>query len=150
MILRPPLVYGPGVRGNLLALVNLVKNGFPLPLAAVKNYRDLVSIYNLCDLISVCILHPAAPSGTFLVSDNESISTPQLIRYIAKGLGRSARLFSLPTWVLKIAAALVGKIDMLEKLTGNLQVDISATQKVLGWNPPLTVAESFQKMFNEG
>ena len=150
VIIRPPLVYGPGVKGNFLTLVNMVRRGMPLPFGLVGNRRDLVSIYNLCDLIEKCILHPAALGGTFLVSDNESISTTELIRYIAKGLKRNARLFSVPIWALKFAAGLVGKNEKLETLTGNLQIDISPTQQVLEWSPPLTVAQSFRKMFTEG
>ena len=150
VIIRPPLVYGPGVKGNLLALVKLIGKGVPLPLGAVDNRRDLVSIYNLCDLIEVCILHPAAPGDTLLVSDNESISTTEMIRYIANGLNRNARFIPVPIWALKYLAGLFGKKAKVEKLTGNLQIDMSPTQQVLDWNPPLTVAESFRKMFTEG
>lgn len=150
VIIRPPLVYGPGVKGNLLALVKLIRKGVPLPFGAVDNRRDLVSIYNLCDLIRVCVQHPAAPGNTFLVSDNESMSTAELIQYIAKGLNRRARLFSIPIWALKFAAGLFGKTGNVEKLTGSLQIDISPTRRALDWDPPLTVAESFQKMFAEG
>ena len=150
VIIRPPLVYGPGVKGNLLALVNMVRKGIPLPFGAVNNRRDLVSIYNLCDLIRVCIQHPAASGDTLLVSDNESISTTDLIRYIAKGLNRNAHLFPVPIWALKLLAGLFGKKEKVEKLTGNLQIDMSPTQQVLDWHPPLTVAESFRKMFTEG
>lgn len=149
VIIRPPLVYGPGVKGNLLALANLIRREIPLPFGALRNQRDLVSIYNLCDLIRVCILHPAAPGNTFLVSDNEAISTVELIRYIARGLRRNVRLFIVPIWVLKIAASFFGKARRFEKLSGNLQIDISPTQHLLGWNPPLNVAESFEKMFAE-
>lgn len=150
VIIRPPLVYGPGVKGNLLALVNLVKRGVPLPFGALNNRRDLISIYNLCDLIRVCILHPAAPGNTFLVSDNEAISTRELIRYIARGLGRNARLFFIPIWVLRFVAGIFGKTGKLEKLSGNLQIDISSTQRLLDWSPPFKVAESFQKMYGKG
>lgn len=150
VIIRPPLVYGPGVKGNLLALVNLIKKGIPLPLGTVDNRRDLVSIYNLCDLIRVCILHPTAPDDTLLVSDNEPISTTEMIRFIAKGLNQNVRLFPVPIWALKYVAGLFGKKEEVEKLTGNLQIDMSPTQRVFGWKPPFTVAESFQKMFTEG
>jgi UDP-glucose 4-epimerase len=150
VIIRPPLVYGPGVKGNMLALVNILRRGIPLPFGAIDNRRDLVSIYNLCDLIRVCLLHPAAPAHTFLASDNESISTADLIRYIADGLKRNARVFSVPTWMLKLLAGFVGKRKELEKLTGNLQIDSSPTRQVLDWHPPLTVGDSFRKMFTEG
>ncbi len=149
VIIRPPLVYGPRVKGNLLALVNMIRKGIPLPLGSVDNRRDLISIYNLCDLIRVCVRHPEAPGNTFLVSDNESMSTTELIRYLAKGLNRQARLFSIPMWALKIAAGLIGATGKVEKLTGSLQIDMSPTQRALDWSPPLTVAESFRKMFGE-
>lgn len=149
VIIRPPLVYGPGVKGNLAALADTVRKGMPLPLGAVTNRRDFVSVYNLIDLIKICCLHSAAAGRIFLVSDNQPISTVELIRYISKGLGRKARLFSVPVWVLKFAAGLSGNTAKVEKLIGNLQIDMSATQETLGWKPPFTVAESFQKMFAE-
>jgi len=147
VIIRPPLVYGPGVKGNLAALIRLIKKGIPLPLAAVKNCRDLVSIYNLCDLIRVCCLHPAAAGRTFLVCDGESISTAVLIRYTAEGLGLKARLFVVPIRALRLVASILGKAENVERLTGDLQIDMSTTQEVLGWKPPLTVTQSFKKMF---
>ncbi len=150
VIIRPPLVYGPGVKGNLATLNRVIKKGIPLPLGAVDNRRDFVSIYNLCDLIRVCCLHRRAAGNVFLVSDNESLSSVELIRHLAKGLGRSARLFSVPVGALKFVAGLLGKAGQAERLTGNLQVDISRTQEVLDWKPPLTVAESFRKMFAKG
>ncbi len=150
VIIRPPLVYGPGVKGNLAALIRLIKKGMPLPLAAVKNRRDLVSIYNLCDLIRVCCLHPAAAGRTFLVCDGESISTAVLIRHIAGGLDLKARLFVVPIWALRLVASVLGKAGKVERLTGNLQIDMSTTQEVLDWKPPLTVIQSFKKMFAEG
>ena len=121
-----------------------------LLLGAVNNRRDLISSCYLCDSINVCILCPPALGNTLLVSNNESISSTELIRYISKGLNRNARLFSVPIWVLKFAEGLLGKTRKVEKLTENLQIDISPTQRVLDWNPPLTVAESFRKMFAEG
>ena len=149
VIIRSPLVYGPGVKGNLLALANIIKRGIPLPFGSINNRRDLVSIYNLCDLIKVCILHSAAPGNTFLVSDNEAISTIELIRYMARGLHRNAHLFPVPMWALRFVAGLFGKAGRLEKLTGNLQIDISSTQQILDWNPPLTVAGSFRKTYKD-
>ena len=149
VIIRSPLVYGPGVKGNILALINIIREGIPLPLGAVINRRDLVSIYNLCDLIRVCCLRASAAGKTFLVSDGESISTTEMIRHIAKGLDRKARLFPVPIWVLKLAAGLFGQAEKVEKLTGDLQIDMSPTQQILDWKPPLSVVESFRKMFTE-
>ena len=149
VIIRPPLVYGPGVKGNLRALAKMIEKGVPLPLGAISNRRDLVSIYNLCDLIRVCTVHQAAAGNTFLVSDNESLSTRELLRHMSKGIQRKARLIPVPLWILRIGATLLGKKEEFEKLTGNLQIDMSETQRILDWNPPLSVAESFQKMFAE-
>lgn len=150
VIIRPPLVYGPGVKGNLAVLASMIKKGVPLPLGAVNNRRDLVSVYNLCDLIRICCLHPAAVGSTFLVADSEPISTVELVQYLARGYDRRARLFFVPIWALKLAANILGKTEAVEKLTGDLQIDISATQELLDWTPPFTVDESFRKMFVEG
>jgi UDP-glucose 4-epimerase len=149
MIIRAPLVYGPGMKGNLRALSKAVSTGIPLPLGMVKNRRDLVSIFNLCDFIRTCILHPSAAASTFLVSDNEGLSTVELIRYLCSTLNRKARLFPVPPRVLHFVARVVGKKAIIEKLTEDLEVDISTTRRVLNWDPPFTVWESFRKMTAE-
>lgn len=150
VIIRPPLVYGPGVKGNMRRLASGVRRGLPLPLGALRNNRDLVSVYNLCDLIRVCCSHPTAGGKTLLVCDGESISTVELIRYISKGLGRKARLFPVPVWLLRLAAGLLGQADKVDRLAGDLRIDSSPTRNTLQWKPPLSVGESFQKMFAEG
>lgn len=147
VIIRPPLVYGPGVKGNLAALSRMIEKGIPMPLGSLSNRRDLVSVFNLCDLIRVCCLHPEAAGNTFLVSDGESISTTDLIQLMSGGLDRTARLFAVPVWALNFAARILGKADMVEKLTGDLLIDMSKTQQELGWKPPVTVAEGFRKMY---
>jgi nucleoside-diphosphate-sugar epimerase len=133
-VLRPPLVFGPGVKANFLALLRLVDRGLPLPLAAVKNQRSLVSLDNLVDLIATVLDHPDA-GGTFLVRDDEEISTPELVRRIAHALGRPARLFPCPPAVLRGAARLAGRGDAIEKLLGSLRIDDSATRHRFAWQP---------------
>lgn len=150
VIIRPPLVYGQGVKGNLRALAKIVDKGVPLPIGAIENRRSLVSLYNLCDLIRLCISSPAAEGQTFLVSDAKDLSTTELVGYIADGLGKKVRILSVPLWVLKGAAGLFGKRHAVEKLTEDLQVDMTNTQETLSWNPPHSISESFRMMFEDG
>ncbi len=141
VIVRPPLVYGPGVRANFAALMRAVARGVPLPLASIDNRRSLVALDNLLDLLETCIHHPAAANQTFLVSDGEDISTPELVRRMARAADKPARLFPFPVGWLDAVARLLGKQDRLQRLTGNLQLDISRARDLLGWQPPLTVDE---------
>ena len=129
VIIRPPLVYGPGVRANFAALMHAVARGLPLPLGAIDNRRSLIALNNLLDFIAVCIDHPAAANQTFVVSDGDDLSTPELIRRMARATGKSARLVPVPLWLLKAGAALLGKQDKLQRLCGNLQIDISKTRE---------------------
>lgn len=135
-IVRPPLVYGPGVGANFLRLIGLVERGLPLPLASVRNRRSLVYVGNLADLIVRCVDHPAAAGRTFVASDGEDLSTPALIARIAAALGVAPRLWPCPPRLLRAAAALFGKSAAAERLLGSLQVDASAATSVLGWRPP--------------
>lgn len=141
VIIRPPLVYGPNAPGNFRRLITAVERQIPLPLGAVHNKRSLVALCNLVDLIVTCIDHPAAANQTFMVSDGEDLSTPDLIRRIARSLGRTARLFPVPPALLMAGATLLGRRDMVQRLCGSLQVDISKTRELLGWTPPVTVDE---------
>jgi nucleoside-diphosphate-sugar epimerase len=145
VIIRPPLIYGPGVRANFAALIRAVSRGVPLPLAAIHNKRSLVGLDNLVDLIALCISHPSAANQTFMVSDGEDLSIPELIRRMSNAMGRPARLFYVPVWLLLIGAKLVGKSNAMQRLCGNLQVDISKTQNMLGWKPPISVDEGLQR-----
>ncbi len=145
VIIRPPLIYGPGVRANFHALIRVVARGVPLPLAAIHNKRSLVALDNLVDLIAVCINHPNAANQIFMVSDGEDLSTPNLIRRMSNAMGRTARLFSVPVWLLLIGAKLVGKSSAVQRLCGNLQVDISKTQEMLRWKPPINVDEGLRR-----
>lgn len=146
VIVRPPLVYGPGVRANFQSLMRAVAKGLPLPLAALDNRRSLVGLDNLVDLIVTCVDHPAAANQTFLVSDGEDLSTPGLIRGLAQAMGRSPRLFRLPLWMLWIPATLLGRRATLERVCGSLQVDISKARTTLGWRPPVSVREGLAQV----
>ena len=145
VIIRPPLVYGPGVKANFAAMMRWLKHGIPLPLGAIHNQRSLLALYNLVDLIIICITHPAAANETFLVSDGEDVSTPELLRRMGKVLGSPARLIPLPASLLKLAAAMVGKQDMALRLCGSLQVDIEKTRRLLNWCPPLSLDEGLRR-----
>ena len=138
VIIRPPLVYGPGARGNFALLVGLVRKRIPLPFASLKNRRTLVAVQNLVDLIITCAVHPAAGGEIFLAGDGEDLSTPELIRGIAAGLGVKPMLVPFPSALLHMAAKAVGKEAVYQRLCGSLQVDISQARKVLGWTPVVT------------
>lgn len=148
VIIRPPLVYGPGVKGNLASMRNIINKGFPLPFAGIHNQRDLIGLGNLIDLITVCISHPKAAGQTFLCSDGTPLSTPELVGYIAQAQNRSPRLFRLPDWVLSIGSSLLGKKDLYERLTGDLQVDMEHTKTQLGWSPKYSVEEGMARAFD--
>ncbi len=141
VILRPPLVYGPGVRGNFLSLLRLIDRGFPLPLGAVRNHRSLLGLGNLADAIGLCLTHPAAPGGTFLLRDGEDLSTPELVRRLARALERQPRLWPLPEPVLTLTAGALGKSAEARRLLGSLTVDDRLIRQELAWNPPFTVDE---------
>lgn len=145
VIIRPPLVYGPGVKANFQVMMRWLARGVPLPLGAIDNRRSLVALDNLVDLIVTCIDHPAAANQTFLVSDGEDLSTTQLLQRMGRALGKPARLVPVPSALLKLGAALVGKPAVAQRLCGSLQVDISKTRQLLGWTPPLSVDEGLKK-----
>jgi UDP-4-keto-D-QuiNAc 4-reductase len=141
VILRLPLVYGPGVRANFLRLLRLVDSGWPLPLGAVNNRRSLVSIWNLCDLVVKLLLSPAAP-GTWMVSDGEDLSTPELIRRIGTAMGRRVRLLPVPVGWLRQLGAMTGRGALIAQLCGSLALDPGPTGEQLNWSPPVSVDES--------
>ncbi|MDT3313304.1 SDR family oxidoreductase [Pseudomonas sp. rhizo66] len=144
VIIRPPLVYGPGVKANFLSMMSWLRKGLPLPLGALRNQRSLVALGNLVDLIVTCIAHPAAANQTFLVSDGEDLSTTRLLRRMAAALDRRALLLPLPQMLLRAAAQLVGKGDMAQRLCGSLQVDINKTRLLLQWSPPFSVDKALK------
>ena len=139
VIIRPVLVYGPGVRANFLKMMQWLDRGLPLPLGAIDNRRSLVSVDNLVNLIQTCLEHPDAVNQVFLASDGEDLSTPALMQRTAFALGKSARLVPVPAAALTVIAGLLGKRDVAQRLCGSLQVDIAKTRRVLGWAPPLSV-----------
>jgi nucleoside-diphosphate-sugar epimerase len=138
-ILRPPLVYGPAVRANFLRLVRTVACGVPLPLAAIDNRRSLIYVGNLVDAIRTCLEHEGAGGKTWLVSDAEDLSTPELVRRLARALGSPARLVSVPVWALRLAGTLSGKTAAVSRLVDSLQVDVSAIRTALRWTPPCSI-----------
>lgn len=145
VIIRPPLVYGLGVKANFAAMMRWLQRGVPLPLGAIHNHRSLVSLDNLVDLIVTCLTHPAAANQTFLVSDGEDISTTELLRRMGQAMGRPACLLPVPAGLLTLAATLVGKRDVAQRLCGSLQVDIEKTRRLLDWCPPLTLDQGLKK-----
>lgn len=145
VILRPPLVYGPGVRANFLQLLRAVNAGIPLPFSNVDNMRSLLGVGNLAHAIEVCLLHPAAANRTFFVSDDHDVSTPGLIREIAVALGRPARLFPFPPALLLAAGHIAGRAEQIERLTGSLQIDVSALKNALGWRPQDSLRQGLER-----
>lgn len=145
VVIRPPLVYGAGVRANFRSLLRAVGRGLPLPLGSVDNRRSLVGLDNLVDFIVTCIEHPAAANQTFLVSDGEDVSTPELIRRIAQAMGKPVRLISVPVWLLKAGASMLGKRAAAQRVCGSLQVNIDKTQQLLGWRAPLSLTQGLRR-----
>ena len=150
VIIRPPLVYGPGVKANFAALMRAVQRGWPLPLGAVNNQRSLVALGNLVDFIITCITHPQAANKTFLVSDGQDLSTTELVRGMAQAAGVPARLLPVPVWALQAGASWLGKGNAVQRLCGNLQVDISKARNLLGWVPPVSVEEGLRRTMRLG
>ncbi len=145
VIIRPPLVYGPGVKANFATLMQAVQQGRPLALGSVNNRRSLVALDNLVDFIIVCMTHPKAANETFLVSDGNDLSTTELVRGLARAAGVSPRLLPVPVWALQAGAMLLGKEDEVQRLCGSLQVDISKARHLLGWRPPVVVEEGLRR-----
>jgi UDP-glucose 4-epimerase len=139
VIVRPVLVYGPGVKANFQSMMRWLSKGVPLPFGAIHNRRSLVALDNLVDLLLTCITHPAAANQTFLVSDGDDLSTTALLSKMARALQKPARLIPVPSWMLKTGAALLGKKALSQRICGSLQVDISKTRTLLGWTPPVSV-----------
>lgn len=145
VIIRPPLVYGPGVKANFASMMRWVACGIPLPLGAIHNARSMVALDNLVDLLVTCLKHPSAVGQTFLVSDGEDVSTTELLRRTAQAIGKKAILLPVPASVLELGATLLGKGALAQRLCGSLQVDITKTRCLLGWSPPLTLDQGLKK-----
>lgn len=146
VIIRPPLVYGPGVKANFESMMRWLARGVPLPLAGVtENRRSLVALDNLVDLIVTCLNHPVAANQTFLVSDGEDLSTADLLKRMGVAMGHPARLFYLPPALLKLGASVLNKQGIYQRLCGSLQLDLSKTRQLLGWTPLVTVDEGLRR-----
>ncbi|MFS1464424.1 NAD-dependent dehydratase [Vibrio lentus] len=145
VIIRPPLVYGPGVKANFLSMMRLIDNGIPLPFGAIKNQRSLVYLDNLSDLILTCCEHPLALGHTFLVSDDHDMSTTQLMRTIALSMGKSPRLIPIPMSWIQLAASALKKKHVAQRVCGNLRVDIGLTKEILGWKPPVSFEQGIKR-----
>lgn len=146
VVIRPVLVYGPGVKANFLSMIRWLDKGIPLPLGGItSNRRSLVALDNLVDLICVCLSHPDAAGQVFLVSDGEDLSTTAMLRRISLALGKSPFLPSIPASWLMLAARMMGRPGIAQRLCGSLQVDISKNRDLLGWTPRTTVDAAFQK-----
>ncbi len=145
VIVRSPLVYGPGVRGNFLQLLNILHQGIPLPLANIRNQRSLVYLENLVDAVIRCIQNPRAAGQTYLVCDSEDFSTPELVRRLGAAMGSKVCLWPCPTALLYWIGQVAGKREMIDRLVGSLQVNSSKIQTELNWHPPFTVNAGFSE-----
>jgi nucleoside-diphosphate-sugar epimerase len=148
VIVRPPLVYGAGVKGNFAQMIDVLKLGVPLPFASVRNKRSLIYVGNLVNALILCATQPSAAGQTYLVSDGEDISTPDLLRKLGLAMGEKPHLFLWPIVLLKLAGRLVGRSDQVARLLGSLQVDSSKIRRELGWVPPFSIDEGLARMFN--
>jgi UDP-glucose 4-epimerase len=144
VIIRPPLVYGPGVKANFLSLIKLASTRWPLPFGLINNQRSMIYVENLVDFIYRCVEHPRAANQTFLVSDGQDLSLRELIILLRKAVGRSANLIPIPAFMFRFAGATLGKTSLVDRLVSSLQVDTSKAQKMLGWKAPFTVEEGVQ------
>lgn len=145
VIVRPPMVYGPGVKANFALMMRFVSRGIPMPLGAIYNSRSMVALDNLVDLLVTCLKHPAAAGQTFLVSDGEDLSTTVLLRLIAQAMGKKACLLPVPVFVLEWGSVILGKRAVARRLCGSMQVNINKTRKLLGWSPLVTVDEGLRR-----
>jgi len=149
VIIRPPLIYGHGAKGNFSRLMQWIERGIPLPLGAINNQRSFIGIDNLVDLISICIEHPAAANQIFLASDGEDLSTTDLLVRLAKAGERPSRLLPVPEVMLKLGLSILGKKEMAQRLLSSLQIDITKTRELLNWTPSVSIDEGFRRCFRD-
>lgn len=149
VIVRPPLVYGAGVKGNFAQMIKVLAKRIPLPFASVQNLRSLIYVENLVDALILCATHPNGAGNTYLVSDGEDVSTSDLLCKLAEAMEQSARLFSCPPALLKLAGRLIGRPDQIDRLLSSLQVNSSKIRRELGWQPPFTLQEGLRKTVQE-
>lgn len=147
VIIRPALVYGPGMKGNYANMIKVVQKGIPIPLGAVHNQRSFVAIDNLVDLIIICVDHPSAANQVFLAGDGQDLSTTELLQGIVAAMGKPPRLIPVPKLLLMVGASLLGKRAAAQRLLGSLQVDISKARDLLGWEPPISMREGLLRCF---
>ncbi|MGF6319125.1 UDP-glucose 4-epimerase family protein [Pseudomonas frederiksbergensis] len=145
VIIRPPLVYGPGVRANFLSMMSWLNKRVPLPLGAINNRRSFVAVDNLVDLVIKCVDHPEAANNTFLVSDGEDLSTTQLLQCIGRAFAKPALLIPVPVWMLKSVLSVLGKKVIAQRLFDSLEVDIVRTQTLLSWSPPVAMTRALRQ-----
>lgn len=145
VVIRPPLVYGMGVKGNFAQMLSAVSMRIPLPFAAVRNQRSLIYVGNLVDALIECATHPAATGNVYLVSDNDDVSTPELLRRLGDAMGRPARIFPSPIWLLSMTGKIAGRRDQLLRLMGSLQIDSHKICSELNWKPPYSLQQGLQK-----
>jgi UDP-glucose 4-epimerase len=144
VIIRPPLVYGEGVKANFSKLLSLVSRGYPLPFRSIiQNKRSLVSVYNLVDLIKVCVTHPSAANQVFLVSDDHDISTAEIVSLMARVQEKANFSFPVPVFMYKLIGGILKKENAVDRLVGSLQIDLSHTKKTLNWKPPYSIEHGF-------
>ncbi|MDH5444114.1 MAG: SDR family oxidoreductase [Gammaproteobacteria bacterium] len=146
VIIRPPLVYGPGVKANLQSLIKLVRKRIPLPLAGIKNKRSLVALDNLASLIMLACVHPNAAGHVFLAADDEALSTAELVGKIAKAFGQRSPVFYFPSRLIEFGIRLLGKQAVWQRLSGSLQVDNSAAKELMGWQPVTSMDEELERI----
>ncbi len=144
-IIRPPLVYGPGVKANFRSMLRWVNRGIPLPLGAIHNKRSLVALENLIDLIGLCLEHPAASGRVVLAADGEDLSTTELLQRIGRALDKPARLIRVPCVALRVGAAVLGRGEIAQRLCGSLQVDTTGARALLGWTAPVSVDDAMSR-----
>lgn len=153
VVIRPPLVYGAGVKANFAKIFKVIKKGIPLPLGATENMRSIIYVENLTSFILTCLSHPKAKNQVFLVSDGIDVSTSELLKLCAKALGVKPYLFSVPKKLIEFVANFLGKNDLVLRLFGNLQLDITKANRLLDWQPPISVIDGLSKTavsFKEG
>jgi nucleoside-diphosphate-sugar epimerase len=145
VVIRPPLIYGPGVKANFLKMMQWVEKGIPLPLGAIQNQRSMLGIDNLINFIELCLTHPDAIGQTFLVSDDHDVSTTELLKEIAAAMHRPSRLLSIPQFFIEKLLILLGQRHISERLCGSLQLDISLAKTLISWKPPHTFRDQLSK-----
>jgi len=146
VVIRPPLIYGEGVKANFAKMMDAIAKGLPLPLGAVHNQRSLLALDNLVDFIVLCTHHPKAANEVFLIADGEDVSTTELLQKVAKAMGKKARLMPVPVGLMTFVAKLLGKEDVANRLFGSLQVDSTKARALLGWKPVVTMDEQLKKI----